>query len=38
MKVLISKLLIVAFVGSVTFWYIFTPYLVQPHRRIINDL
>ena len=38
LKVLISKLLIVAFVGSVTLWYIFTPYLVQPHKRIMNDL
>lgn len=38
LKHIFSKLLIVAFVGSVTFWYILTPYLVQPHKRIMNDL
>eukprot|EP00093_Oithona_nana_P006885 06885.XXX_83612_79963_1 [CDS] Oithona nana genome sequencing. len=33
-----SKLLIVAFVGSVTLWYFITPYIVQPHKGIVNDI
>ena len=33
-----SKLLIVAFVGSVTLWYFITPYIVQPHKGIVNDM
>merc|ERR1711953_714847 len=33
-----SKLLIVAFVGSVTLWYFITPYIVQPHKGIANDI
>ena len=33
-----SKLLIVFFVGSVTFWYVLTPYLVQPHPGIVGDV
>jgi hypothetical protein len=32
------KLLIVAFVGSVTLWYLITPYYVQPHPNIIPDM
>jgi len=38
LSLLVSKLLTVMFVGSVTLWYIFTPYLVQPHERIVSDL
>jgi len=34
----LSKALVVAFVSSVTFWYSLTPYIVQPHPDIINDL
>jgi len=33
-----SKLLIVAFVGSVTLWYFVTPYIVQPHPNIVSDI
>lgn len=33
-----SKLLIVAFVGSVTLWYFITPYIVQPHPTIVSDI
>ena len=33
-----SKLLIVAFVGSVTLWYFITPYIVKPHKGIVNDM
>lgn len=36
--VVLSKVLILFFVGSVTFWYMLTPYLVQPHPKILNDL
>ena len=34
----LSKALVVVFVSSVTFWYSLTPYIVQPHPDIINDL
>ena len=38
-KVLIfSQVLSCFFVGSVTFWYMLTPYLVKPHPDIINDM
>ena len=33
-----SQLLIVSFVGSVTLWYFLTPYIVQPHPGIIDDV
>lgn len=36
--VVLSKILILLFVGSVTFWYMVTPYLVQPHPGIVNDI
>lgn len=36
--VAMSQCLIVAFVASVTLWYVVTPYLVQPHPRIVNDI
>ncbi len=35
---LFSKILSCFFVGSVTFWYVLTPYLVQPHPEILNDM
>jgi len=38
-KVLIfSQVLSCFFVGSVTFWYMLTPYLVKPHPDIMNDI
>jgi len=36
--VVLSKCLIVTFVTTVTLWYFITPYIVQPHQGIINDL
>jgi len=38
-KVLIfSQVLSCFFVGSVTFWYMLTPYLVKPHPDIMDDI
>ena len=38
-KVLIfSQVLSCFFVGSVTFWYMLTPYLVKPHPDIMDDM
>lgn len=36
--VVLSKIFIVFFVGSVTFWYVLTPYLIQPHPGIVDDV
>jgi len=33
-----SQFLIVAFVGSVTLWYFVTPYIVQPHPGIVQEI
>ena len=33
-----SQFLIVAFVGSVTLWYFVTPYIVQPHPGIVQEM
>ena len=38
-KVLIfSQVLSCFFVGSVTFWYMLTPYLVKPHPDIMDAM
>lgn len=36
--VTVSKIFLVVFVGSVTLWYLVTPYIVQPHPRIVTDI
>ncbi len=36
--VVLSKLLIVLFVGSVTLWYCITPYIINPHPGIVQDV
>ncbi|TRY78562.1 hypothetical protein TCAL_06146 [Tigriopus californicus] len=36
--VTLSKVSILFFVGSVTFWYMVTPYIVQPHPGIMQDV
>ena len=36
--IVLSKILILFFVGSVTFWYMVTPYIVAPHKSIVPDL
>lgn len=36
--VTLSKVSILFFVGSVTFWYMVTPYIVQPHPDIMHDV
>ena len=33
-----SQFLIVFFVGSVTLWYCITPYLINPHPKIVQDI